>query len=217
MRRHNTESSTRPCKAILLVFLLTHILPLTGKCNAQDRTVRVALPTAVANTSDRVKITESTELPTEHIVVTIARETKRIGIYHRGLKRFVLWNGYLTKGEKDRRMPEALISPHGIPMKDFGNGRFGVEHEFNALDPGVFIVNTTWTLKPRAFDDKNFIERKGNPVLLFVEPAAGYDNRGQSGDENNDDPSLQDFLELQYDNNPHEVGVLMPKFAFGND
>jgi len=50
-----------------------------------------------------------------------------------------------------------------------------------------------------------------------VEPAAGYDNRGQSGDENNDDPSLQDFLELQYDNNPHEVGVLMPKFAFGND
>jgi hypothetical protein len=95
-------------------------------------------------------------------------------------------------------------------LKDFGDGRVGVQYEFNAPDPGVYIVNTTWTLRPRATGDQNHVERKGNPVLLFVEPGPDYDDQDKTNDRSDDGPSLQEFLEKKFDNNPDEAGVLLP-------
>lgn len=157
MRKDSTENNCNTNRAIFLVFLLANFSTLTRNCDAQDRTVRVVRSSAVANTSDTVKITESTEMPVDYVLMSIKRTEKRIGIYHRELKRFVLWNGNLTRGEKQKNMPKGLLAPHGIFLKDFGDGRAGVQYEFNAPDPGVFIVNTTWTLKARATGDSNLL------------------------------------------------------------
>jgi len=212
MRRNSTKNKSNAIKAIYLIFLIANFSTLSGNCDAQDRSVRVAIAKCVANTSDKVQITESTELPTDHVVMTIARETKRIGLYHRGLERFILWNGHLTKGEGNKSLPKAVMAPHGLVMKKFDNGRLGVQYEFNAPDPGVYIVNTTWTLRASTMNAPKLVERKGNPVLLFVEPAVDYDNQVQSNGNTDGGLSLQDFLERTFDDNPDEVGVLMPKF-----
>ena len=212
MRRGSAENNCNINRTIFLVFLLANFSTLLRNCDAQDRTVRVAQSSAVANTSDNVKITESTEMPADYVLKSIKRTEKRIGIYHRELKRFVLWNGNLTRGERQNSLPNALLAPHGISLKDFGDGRAGVQYEFNAPDPGVFIVNTTWTLRPRATGDSNLIERTGNPVLIFVNPASDYDDQDQPIDLIKDGSSLQNFLEKKFDDNPDETGVLLPKF-----
>jgi len=211
VRSNSSETFSFAGEVIFAILLLAKIATHTGACVAQDRTVKVTLSNAMATTSENVQIKESTEMLADHIVTGIKRDTKRIGIYHRELKRFVLWNGYLTRGEKQNTLPKGLIVPHGIPLKDFGGGRVGVQYDFNTPDPGVFIVNTEWTLRPRAIRDAGVVVRTGNPVLLFVEPAADHNRPNQSNDNIIYSSSLQEILEREFDANPDEVGVLLPK------
>jgi len=214
-----TETEALPIARIgsFLIFLLAPAALLTRNCEAQDRTVRVALSTATTTTSNQIQIVESTEMPIGYGATMISHDVKRIGIYHRGLKRFVLWNGYMHIRAKLNGLPNALLSPHGISMKDLGDGRLGVQYEFNVPEPGVYIINTTWSLKTRDMKGKNPIERKGNPSLLFVEPSPDYDRQEQTPENFSHGIGLQKYLEERFDENPGDLGLLLPKFDSGND
>ncbi len=115
MRKDSTENNCNTNRAIFLVFLLANFSTLTRNCDAQDRTVRVVRSSAVTNTSDTVKITESTKMPVDYVLMSIKRTEKRIGIFHRELKRFVLWNGNLTRGEKKKTCLKVCSHPTESP------------------------------------------------------------------------------------------------------
>jgi hypothetical protein len=212
-------NDTAPCniaRALLgLVSFFVMAVAATETCAAQDRTVKVSLSAAKTTTSGEIQIVESTQMAPGHGAMSISHQTRRVGIYHRGEKAFVLWNGALQSGARLKKLPQALISAHGISMKDFGDGRLGVEFNIVAPDPGLYIITTTWTLITR--DAKAApIERKGNPVLLFVEPSEDYDRQEPSSAKYSEGLTLQAYLEETFDSNPNGIGILLPRFGAVN-
>ncbi len=142
----------------------------------------------------------------------ISHQVERIGIYHRRIGKFILWNGSMSPVEMFDGLPRAEAGPHGIPMKEIGNGRFGKQYEFQVPDPGIYVLCTEWSLITRNMNERKPTVRQGNPVLLLVEPAADYEQ--QVAKRKNDLPGLeiQTLLEEKFDNDSVFTGFVIPKF-----
>lgn len=151
-------------------------------------------------------------MPAEHVAMMISHRVTRIGIFHRGLKRFVLWHGMILNGAKPVGLPQAEIGPHGIQMKELADGRLSKQYEFNVPDPGIYLLHTEWSLTTRDMNGKKPFVRKGNPVLFFVEPAADYELQATKRAGEFEGLNLQSYQEKLYDNSPSESGFVMPKF-----
>lgn len=205
----SAKISQNTMAVMLLYAIVTFNIDIVS---AQDPSVQVSLSSLHATTSMPIEIVESVPMPVGQIVRTISHQRTRIGIYHRIHKRFVLWNASVLQGAKFVGLPPSHTGPHGIGLKEITDGRLAKQYTFSVPDPGVYIINTEWSLTTHDMNGKIPMVRKGNPVLLFVEPSKNYETQAAKEVGEFEGMHLQSFLEKQYDSSPSEIGFPMPQF-----
>lgn len=183
---------------------------------AADGGLLAKLSSARVPTNKEVELQESMAFDANTGVVRMGHTVSRIGIYHRRQKRFIMWNEVplstvFPVSEVIRGLPDSFASTGGFPLKDVGGGARGRVFHFRAIEPGIYVIETQWMLRQRNANGVTAV--KSNPVILFVEPSANFEEEAKAREGEFEGLALQRRLEEAFDAADKSAGVLvLPEF-----
>ncbi len=160
-------------------------------------------------TDTPIKVEEAATLRGGVYVKLMSHRVWRVGMYHRTLKRFILFGepALPLVSPVEANMPglwDSRMGTHGIALTKFDNDRFGKAFAFQVRDPGVYSISAEWSLF-QEYEGKTVTSKiTSNPVLLFIKPSDDFEivakareELGETGEF--ESLKLQEFLEQYFD------------------
>ncbi|MCA9221549.1 MAG: hypothetical protein KDA71_14560 [Planctomycetales bacterium] len=154
-----------------------------AKCGAEE-TLRLGIttPRHVVDTETLVSLEESANLEVGLAIIGVSHTVQQIGIYHRGLRRFILMptSDYLFRGLASDTVPgllgRARMSSHGMPYERKADGSVAISFESRFREPGIYAIRAHWSVRKRRSPSENL---GSAPLILFVAPSVIYESEAE--------------------------------------